>query len=98
VEPLTAIEERLDEWGERRPGKIAMNETVACSNAVAKAVFIAAGITKLVWANMGDKPCDFCEELDGQVVGIEKQFSTSGLSSAGHPPIHEGCQCQIVPE
>jgi len=98
TDPLINIEARLDEWEANRPGKVALNETVRLANAVAKTVFVAAGITKLVWAAMGSKPCDFCESIDGQVVGIEGKFSTSGLSEAGHPPIHEGCECQIVPE
>jgi HK97 family phage portal protein len=98
TDPLIDIEGRLDEWELKRPGKVALNETVRLANAVAKTVFVAAGITKLVWASLGSKSCDFCESIDGQVVGIESKFSTSGLSAAGHPPIHEGCECQIVPE
>lgn len=97
ADPLEAIAARLGEWGERRAGKIAMNEAVSLSNAVAKIVFAAAGITKLVWANTSGKSCDFCRELDGQVVGIGSNFHTQGLEAAGHPPIHEGCECQILP-
>lgn len=97
-DPLEMIEARLTEWEERRPGKVALNETVRLSNAVAKTVFAAAGIRDLVWSAAGSKSCDFCQDLDGQVVGIESKFSTHGLSDAGHPPIHEGCECVILPD
>jgi hypothetical protein len=99
TDALSEIEERLDEWEERRPNKVAMNETVQLSCAVAKAVFIGAGITHLVWAAMGSNTCPICEELDGRIVGIQDKFNdnTGQVSSAGHPPIHEGCVCQIVP-
>ena len=99
ADPIGAVSQRLGEWSDRRPGKIAMHETVACSNAVAKAVFIGCGINRLAWCSIGDKLCTVCEEMDGQVVAIESKFSESSgkLQSVGHPPIHYGCQCQIVP-
>jgi hypothetical protein len=98
TDPLENINIRLDEWVEKRPGKIALNETVRLASAVAKTVFVSAGITKLVWSAQGSNSCPFCQELDGQVMGIEKEFSVEGLDSKGHPPIHEGCECSIVPE
>jgi hypothetical protein len=73
-----------------------MNESITCANAIAKVVFVAAGITKLMWTAQGDA-CPFCQELDGQIVGTEGKFGVEGLSSTNHPPIHEGCSCVIVP-
>ena len=77
----------------------------------AKVVFAGAGITRLRWVAMGGKSCPFCQEMDGKVVGIEQNFvgpdtvlEAEGKSDmkvyrpASHPPIHEGCVCQIVPE
>jgi HK97 family phage portal protein len=97
ADALEAIDERLAEWEENRPGKIADNETVACGNALAKAVFISAGFVKLMWVTTSGKSCPFCSKLDGQIVGTESKFYVTGLSAANHPPIHQGCQCQIVP-
>ncbi len=96
ISPIDAITERMEEWEERRPAKVAMNETIKCSNVLAKAVFVGAGITKLVWYATGGQPCEFCQQLDGQVVGTEGKFSVSGLSSSSTPPIHEGCECTIM--
>jgi len=109
-EALPLVETRLEEWGQRRPGKVGMNETVKLSNAVAKVVFVGAGVTKLVWRAMGSESCPICQEMDGRVVGIEQDFVGKGetLKAEGqsdmkvyhptsHPPLHEGCVCVIGP-
>jgi HK97 family phage portal protein len=97
ADPLSEIDGRLDEWEQKRAGKVGMNETVQLANAIAKVVFVAAGIRYLIWSAQGSDSCPFCQDLDGKKVGIENDFNTKGLDSAGHPPIHEGCECQIVP-
>ncbi|MFA4973654.1 MAG: phage portal protein [bacterium] len=110
ADPLVAVDDRLDEWEQTRPDKVARNETTQVANAVAKFVFAAAGITKLIWRNTGSDTCPFCSELDGTVVGIEQDFVTAGSAIEGpdgkqmkswgpkrHPPIHAGCQCVIEP-
>jgi len=109
-EPIEAITTRLNEWEEKRADKTAMNETVQLSNAVAKVVFGGAGIIRLRWVALGSKSCPLCQELNGKVVGIDKPFLAEGdkLESEGgaeiqlyrpttHPPLHQGCVCQIVP-
>lgn len=104
-----AISERMDEWVEKRPNKIARREIVEAGNAVTKAVFMAGGVTMLVWQTFGEN-CPFCDDLDGQVVGIQSNFLSAGsdfqpegaeqpLNSStdiSHPPIHDGCDCQIT--
>ncbi len=108
---LEALQTRFDEWEEKRPGKIAIRETVQLNGAVFRFVAGAAGITKIVWRNTGSKTCPFCEQLNGKVVGIEQPFivsgdvleanDDSGMKVYGpklHPPIHEGCQCVIETE
>jgi hypothetical protein len=98
-----AIQTRLDEWTEKRPDKESRNETTRTANAVTRAVFAIAGVTNLVWRNMGDS-CEVCKGLNGRVVGIDKPFASAGSVLAGgfsvnrntsHPPIHRGCACVI---
>lgn len=103
------VETRLNEWGETRPGKISMNETVQLSNAVAKWTFAGAGIARLQWVALGAESCPLCNQLDGKIVGIEENFVNAGAILSGgdknfsigrptsHPPLHAGCVCQIVP-
>jgi hypothetical protein len=103
---LEAITTRLDEWDEKRADKVAGRETVELTGAVARWAWIGAGITQLAWANTSEKSCPYCQELDGMVVGIEEAFARDGDTVGGdmgvngdkfHPPLHEGCECQIIP-
>lgn len=104
------ITQRLDEWEERRPEKVATNEPIQQGNTIARAVFLAAGVTTLIWRNAGSKTCAICAEMDGKVVGISRPFvdDATVLESekqgemklnrpAFHPPLHQACVCQIVP-
>lgn len=105
------IEERLDSWQEKRPGKTAGREVVELGEAVVGLTFAAAGVTELRWLAAGDN-CPLCDELNGRTVGIQGVFvskgdtvdpadgSTTPLTSEidiSHPPLHQGCDCAIVP-
>lgn len=106
---LESMEERVDEWEEKRPEKIARNETIRGANAVSAFVFWDAG-TGLVWRTRG-KNCPFCNALDGRTVGRQKPFFEDGdkfepkgvdapmkMNGAKlHPPIHGSCDCFISP-
>jgi HK97 family phage portal protein len=102
------IEERLENWEEKRVEKVTTQQTVKVEGAISRTVFAAGGITKLVWiANPG--ACEICQEMDGAVVGIEQNFlgtdetiqKKGGYSASGpksHPPLHESCLCSISPQ
>jgi HK97 family phage portal protein len=108
LDPGELIDKRLDEWEEKRPGKIASRETVELSNKMARFVFIGAGITRLRWVALGSNSCPYCQELDGKVVGIDSPFvgadetleSEDGNMRINKPTmtpmLHDGCVCQIV--
>lgn len=108
MEPEELIDVRLTEWEEKRPSKVAMAETVQIGGAVARMAFAGAGITRLRWVAQGSESCPYCQELNGQVVGIERPFvgkndtldSEDGAMTiykpAFHPPLHLGCVCTIV--
>jgi HK97 family phage portal protein len=107
---LEDVEQRLDEWDEKRGEKDARNETVQLAEAVALAALVFAGVTTFVWRATGGDPCPFCQSLDGKVVGKDKQFVSAGsdLKAGGNtmhvrgpkmnPPVHDGCDCQIFAE
>lgn len=108
--PLDAIRARLTEWAERRPDKVAANETIRTANAVALEQMRSSGVTRKVWASSGGA-CPFCASLDGVTVEVDRDFFTPDdtyqpegaetpmtfTSSIGHPPIHQGCDCSVVP-
>ena len=104
-----AIMKRLEGWEDTRADKIASDETVKASGGVMRYVFGASGIIKLVWVASGGDPCPLCSEMDGRVVGIEQNFVNAGdkvkggdtsitaSSNVMNPPLHQGCECTIVP-
>lgn len=108
---VAALAQRFDEWTERRPGKIAARETVRLGNAVTRLGYEQGGVTYLRWVTTSGESCPYCTELDGKVVGIRGAFALEGetlhpngadgpltvSSRISHPPLHEGCSCQIVP-
>lgn len=101
---------RSQEWSEKAAGKIADRESVQVGQAVAKVAWAAAGATALRWVAVGEN-CPLCDELDGRVIGIRRSFVALGDvvkgkgvspltvdSDKSHPPLHEGCDCMIVPD
>jgi len=84
-------------------------EAVRFGNAVALAAMLVVGVRRKVWVAFGDS-CPYCLELDGMVMGIEDVFVPIGTDfqpegaerpihvghSAGHPPLHDGCDCGIA--
>jgi len=103
---INNINERLQEWEETRPERIANWQTSEAEGAVTKYTYILAGIRKIRWNTVG-KNCPYCNELSGQVIGIDKTFvRKTGLEIEGelifkpstnitHPPLHTGCNCYL---
>jgi len=108
---LEVLEQRLTEWEDTRPGKIAEREVVQQESSVSRFVWAAVGITRLQWVRRGSESCPFCRDLDGKIVGIEAPFVEQGnYQPEGyqdshwkirgpklHAPIHRGCRCVIIP-
>lgn len=101
--------QRLDEWAEKRPEKVASEETVRVSNALALDEARAAGATRKVWRAQGGDTCAYCSSLNGTTVELEQSFFNPGdvfhpegadapltfNRSIGHPPAHPGCDCSV---
>lgn len=104
-----AVNEELDAWEQDRPDVIANEESVREGNAVAKAIYLLAGVEILRWYTAGAKPCPYCQEMNGKTVSITKYFKSAGdvyqptddsepmqiSHDMGHPPLHDGCECLI---
>lgn len=61
-------------------------------------------------AAIDERSCGFCEQLDGQIIGVDLDFFQKGdkfdlngssltfdYEDVGHPPLHCNCRCAIVP-
>ena len=106
-----AVQGRLDEWNETRPGKVSARESVRSTNALIRSAYMASGVERLRWVARGEN-CPYCEAMNGRVVGIREDFMAGGQqfspkgaqqpllirNSISHPPIHDGCDCTIVAE
>ena len=106
-----SVNQRLDEWGETRPGKIALGESAQAMNAISSAAYAFSGVTVLRWVwNGGD--CKICPNLHDKIVEIGKPFVVPGdrvgdesegvtpievKQVRNHPPLHRGCICTVAP-
>jgi HK97 family phage portal protein len=112
-DPLRDTERRLDEWDANKGDSEADGETVRLGEAMALTAFTLASVTKFVWRTTSSDPCPFCQRLNGRTVGVNKFFVKAGenvksvdddkkfMKSYGNkrnPPMHDGCDCQVVPE
>lgn len=101
------VRARLDEWEEKRPGKIAFRETVQGGNAFAWRMFKLSGVRFHRWVLVDDDP--LCRALAGKTIPIDGAFLNEGevLKVEGanpltldhrvsHPQLHQSCNCQIV--
>lgn len=107
-----AIDERLDDWQDKRPDKIAQVESVRAMGAFSKTAYALGGVLALRWFAIG-KSCPFCTRMHGRTVGVRELFASKGdvvepegdddaspmrvRHSVGHPPLHSGCDCVVVP-
>jgi HK97 family phage portal protein len=104
-----SLEQRALEWSDRRPGKIAMNETDRVGNAVAALTAFAIGMS-IRWQTTGSSSCPWCRSLNGKVVGQSgfyvqggEEFQPDGTTkpmrirhTKKHPPLHAGCDCMVI--
>lgn len=104
-EDLTdAITARLDHWVETRPGRTGAWEALAMAGAAARETWRSGGIERMRWQTRGGEDCPGCSSLDGVIVAIDQPFADAGTSQGQipvlrktfHPPLHPGCDCEIV--
>ena len=105
---LDALTTRSEEWEERRPEKIQVDEGVRASSFAFQAVVFGAGMST-VWRIRGPKTCPFCTSLAGKRVSSGQSFVKDGqeLNPSGadapmkirgmkaHPPLHQKCDCYL---
>jgi HK97 family phage portal protein len=107
VDIVEELQDEFDSWYEDRIESETDENIVRASNAIARFVYAAVGVTILRWV-AENNACDFCTELDGKTAGVHSSFVQAGeefeangktiqpSSNIGHPPLHRGCNCTIV--
>nr|WP_281373650.1 phage portal protein [Haloechinothrix aidingensis] len=108
-DPTESVRQRLDKWVDERPERTARWESNQAANGAAREAWRSSGVRRLRWVTVGED-CPFCDSLDGTVVAIEQPFREKDSAVTGleekldiardtfHPPLHPGCDCQIVPD
>jgi HK97 family phage portal protein len=107
AEQVTSV---VADWPDQRANADAITESTRANNAIAKSVYIFAGVLALRWLAVGEDSCPYCQSLDGTTTGIDAAFLAAGailnpdgadrplpiVRNVGHPPVHDGCDCLIV--
>lgn len=100
---------RADEWEETRPDSFASREIVRVASGAARWAWQTAGVAGFIW-RANAEACPLCKELDGRRIPSKAYFLNDGDSVGsgtdtlivegpiGGPPLHDGCQCDLVPD
>jgi HK97 family phage portal protein len=108
-----ALRQRAAEWLDTRAAKIAEDEIIRQSNAVAMQTYLHGGVRYKAWKTQPGA-CPFCRGIEKTPpVSIDRTFAGEGDELEGkhkgaavfmqvtgpklHPPLHRGCKCFIVP-
>jgi HK97 family phage portal protein len=109
-DPLAAVQTVLQQRKDEAADDWARDQAIRIVNAFAVVAWTVLGWLALRWVAFG-KNCDFCGHLNGRTVGISSWFAQAGESIPGadgqtplkpgsnvrHPPLHNGCDCMVVP-
>lgn len=107
------IGQRLDEWEETRADKIGVREAAQAVNALARTAYILAGVQTLRWVTgpnscpicqsmngievAAGRPFMRAGDTAGGKDGGEGQSPLTVETDVHHPPLHDGCTCDLAP-
>ena len=80
-------------FSEARAETIARTETANADCQGNLAVYKESGVVAQKQWIVGAGCCDECQELDGEIVDLDDNFSTGDDA----PPAHPNCRCDYVP-
>ncbi len=106
---LTEVETTLDDRRQNEADSWGRDEANRVVNAVAVTVWAALSVMFLRWSATGGENCPYCEKMDGRTIGIAQWFMQAGEgldveglpslrpgSNMRHPPLHRGCDCNVL--
>lgn len=94
-----------------RSDRVARTETLKASNYAADMAYQQSGVVVAKQWFANPDACEFCAEMDGKIVQLEREFLSQGDSVSGadgaeyiadyesieDPPLHPNCECTILP-
>lgn len=112
-DPARSVLDKLAEWIKDRPGRTARWQTTQLPNAAAREVYKEAGVRTLRWVSIGESCpfCMAMDgqtvDIDQPFLAEGTTFSAQGEQGLAnklqidrntyHPPLHPGCDCQVIP-
>lgn len=85
-------------FSEPRADAIARTETCRAQIQGTQQLYGEAGIEQKEWLMADTEPCPICEELNGQRVALDGEFTSEDLPEGiDGPPAHPNCRCDILP-
>lgn len=92
-EIATRIETVMDDVPAWRAKLIAQTEVIAAHTAGAIQVYKKSGVVDgKRWVDGQAEACPYCTDLNGEVVGLDDDFSDGSFG----PPQHPGCRCTVA--
>lgn len=94
-----------------RAERIARTESLAVSNEAALEAYKQSPMTNAKEWSAEFGACEFCQELDGKIIGLSENFASLGEQMIGadgntynvdyediaRPPAHPNCRCALLP-
>lgn len=106
------VRQYYDAAKQNRAPMLARTESFRIANSANKQAWKANGVKQMEWVvSPLDNVCDFCQELNGKVMGIDDNWFNQGdtyttesgksmsidYDDVGAPPLHVNCGCQLKP-
>jgi SPP1 gp7 family putative phage head morphogenesis protein len=93
----SAIETSFDSISKNQAQRITRTEVLRVSNQASLDAYEQSGVVEgKQWLTAG--AVDECEQYDGQIVTLSKNFYSSDSEfQDGDPPLHPNCRCVILP-
>jgi SPP1 gp7 family putative phage head morphogenesis protein len=116
-ESIPKLQKRIEDiFGEMKKSRcemIARSETIRATNDASEESYKESGVVegKRWLAALDERTCEFCDQMNGEVVELGKSFADMGDTFVGrdggtlpidyetvdHPPLHPACRCTLIP-
>ena len=79
---ITTNVKEIYEWSDTwRAERLSKTEAFRTTNAALKSAWQQSGVVKTIkWYTTSTEPCDFCQQMNGKVIGIDQNFFNNGDS------------------
>lgn len=109
---ISDINNKMNDWNEKRADRIALKETIEGNGAISKYLYKISGIKFIKWIYQGSETNQYCKSMNNKIIGIDSfyfmkgdKYKPEGVDNPllikhkiSHPPLMPGCTCTIIAE